>query len=114
DGFFFDTYSNMTAAADFGSRSLSFTTTNTITTVNLGFNPAVTNSLNLSGTLTYGAGSNQFSGTVTTAGGGVSDAPMSGTAQGFFYGPSATEIGGTFFVTGGGITVYGGGFGGRR
>jgi hypothetical protein len=65
-------------------------------------------SLNMTGTLNYSPGSNQFSGAVSTAGG------MTGTAQGRFFGPAAEEIGGTFSVTGPGVQSYGGAFGGAR
>jgi hypothetical protein len=64
--------------------------------------------LNMSGTLSYVSGSNQFSGAITTTNG------MTGSAKGRFYGPSAQEIGGTFSVTGSGVQSYGGAFGGSR
>ncbi|HET7832182.1 MAG TPA: hypothetical protein VFK88_04380 [Gallionella sp.] len=72
----------------------------------------------MSGTLSYTAGSNTFTGTVTTANG------MSGNATGRFYGPgiaTATankvagappEIGGTFAVMGTAGTMQGA-FGGK-
>jgi hypothetical protein len=80
-------------------------------TSNLSVAPSPNSNLNLSGTLSYLAGSNQFSGTVNTT-------SMSGIATGKFYGPSAQEIGGTFSVSNGtvgsGGSAYIGGFGGKR
>ena len=65
--------------------------------------------MNLTGTLTYSAGSNQFTGAVANSG-----STLSGTATGRFYGPAAQEIGGTFGLTGAGLSAYGGGFGAHR
>lgn len=47
--------------------------------------------LNVSGTLSYAAGSGDFRGNLTNAGG-----TMSGSSQGRFYGPAAQELGGVF------------------
>lgn len=110
--------SNMSAAVDFSVRSINFTTTGSAMTSNLSVAPTANNNLNLSGTLTYAAGSNQFTGSVATAGGGPLNAAMNGTTTGKFYGPSAQEIGGTFSVSNGtvgaGGAAYVGGFGGKR
>jgi hypothetical protein len=62
----------------------------------------------MTGTLTYSAGANQFTGNVATTGG------LTGTATGRFYGPTAQEIGGTFGIAGAGVTPYGGALGGKR
>ena len=59
----------------------------------------------MTGTLTYEAGSNQFTGPVETTGG------MEGTATGLFFGPAAQEIGGTFATRGEGVEAYIGAFG---
>jgi transferrin binding protein len=103
----------MTSNVDFGARSLAFSTNNTtISPINSAAatpNPA----LNLSGTLTYAAGSNQFTGPVTTSG-SVSDPAMAGNATGRFYGPNAEEMGGVFAVKGTGPQGMLGGFGGKR
>jgi hypothetical protein len=101
---------DMLALTDFSARSLQFSTTNTSIVTNLspGTTPTPAPNLDLGGTLTYTAGSNQFTGNVTSFTG------MVGTATGRFFGPSAEEIGGTFGVTGAGTEVYGGGFGGKR
>ncbi|MBP7713063.1 MAG: transferrin-binding protein-like solute binding protein [Gammaproteobacteria bacterium] len=106
-------FADVTATVDFGARSIGFNTTNTHQTAGLATISANDN-LNLSGTLTYAPGVNQFSGPVTTVGGGVGNAPMTGTATGSFYGPAAEEIGGGFSARGAGVSGYMGAFGGRK
>jgi hypothetical protein len=108
----------MTATTNFGTRSIAFSTTNTRTSADLSTSTSNAN-LNTSGTLTYDSGVNKFSGALTTVGGGdargtTAVTPMTGTATGKFYGPTAQEIGGTFAVSGGGTTGYLGAFGGKR
>ena len=66
-------------------------------------NPAI---LNMQGTLTYAAGSNDFSGSVSSSG-------LNGNAKGRFYGPAANEAGGTFALTGSGVQAYIGAFGAK-
>ncbi len=88
------------AAANFSNRSLAVSTTNTL--VDEGSGPVSRPAHNYSGTLTYAAGSNQFSGPIATATSG-----LSGTATGLFFGPAAQEIGGVFHATGGTVTVKG-------
>ena len=105
--------SNMTATTNFGTRSIAFATTGSSTSADLSTSTSNPN-LNTSGTLTYSAGVNQFTGALTSVGGGVSNAAMTGNATGKFYGPTAQEIGGTFAVSGGGTTGYLGAFGGKR
>lgn len=107
DGSYFFTSSNMSAATNFATRSISFSTSGTLTTPNL-ITQAVAPALNMTGTLTYAAGANQFTGNVSTTSG------LAGTATGRFYGPAAQEIGGTFGLTGAGISAYVGAFGGKR
>ena len=106
-------FADVTATVDFGARSIGFNTTNTHQTAGLATISANDN-LNLSGTLTYAPGLNQFSGPVTTVGGGVGNAPMTGTATGSFHGPAAEEIGGGFSARGAGVSGYMGAFGGRK
>ncbi len=106
-GEYWFTSSAMTAAANFGTRSITFTTTGTQVTPDL-INVANNTNLNMSGTLTYAAATNQITGNVSTTGG------MTGTVNGRFYGPSAQEIGGTFAVTGAALAGYAGAFGGKR
>lgn len=93
--------------ADFGARTLAFSTSNTFITTDL-IDRSPAPSLDLAGTLGYAAGTNTFSGEIETVGG------MSGRADGRFYGPQAEEIGGVFETRGTGVEVYGGAFGGRR
>lgn len=83
---------DVTVNAEFSARSLSFASRNTITTRDLATAmPAP--GLDLSGTLSYSAGSGRFSGALTSAGG-----TMSGMSNGQFYGPNAEELGGVFVV----------------
>ena len=106
-------FADMTATVDFRARSIGFNTTNTLQTADL-VTISANDNLNLSGTLTYAPGVNQFTGPVTTVGGGVGNAPMTGTATGSFYGPAAEEIGGGFSARGAGVSGYMGAFGGRK
>lgn len=108
-GEYFFTSSSMSAVTNFSTRNITFTTTNTQQTPDLQSNTITNNSnLNMSGTLTYSAATNQITGNVTTTGG------LNGTVNARFYGPSAQEIGGTFAVDSGGLEGYMGAFGGRR
>jgi len=106
-GQYWFTSSTMTAAADFTNRSLAFSTANTQVTPDL-ISSSNNTALNMSGTLTYSAATNQVTGNVTTTGG------MSGSVNARFYGPSAQEIGGTFAVSSGALSGYAGAFGGKR
>ena len=58
--------------------------------------------------MTYIAGTNNFTGTVTTTSG------MTGKVNGKFYGPGVNEIGGTYALYGAGIGTMVGSFGGTR
>lgn len=60
------------------------------------------------GNMTYSPGGAFFSGTVNTQ-----NNVMTGTGSGWFYGPSANELGGTFFISGTGGKLVGG-FGAGR
>lgn len=98
------------AIADFGARSVMLASTLSIKTNHIDpLNPFSTTDApgyNLSGTLTYAAGNNALSGPIITANG------KTGTATGVFYGPQATEIGGTFRTSeAGGTKMFAGGFG---
>jgi len=94
--------------ADFTTRSIAFATSGT---QKVEVSPAATQTtaanLDMSGTLTYSAGTSNFSGSVTTS-------TLSGGAQGHFYGPSAEEAGGAFTLTGTGVESYTGAFGAKR
>ena len=104
--------SSVVATADFVARGLTFSTSGTAITRDLLAATSATN-LNLSGSLTYSAGSALFSGNVSTTGVGTGGSALTGTATGRFYGPTAQEIGGTFAVQSGN-EFYGGAFGARR
>lgn len=106
-GLTYSTVASMTANIDFSKRSIDFTTSGTITSNFNGGGAYYAPGLDLSGTLAYSAGANSFGGAVRSAGG------MAGTAAGNFYGPTATEIGGTYALTTSGAAM-GGGFGGKR
>lgn len=110
DGTEYFTSSNLSASANFASRSIGVATTNTYKTTSLSSPGSADSNLNFTGTATYSAGSNQFSGAMTTGSG------LTGTLTGLFYGPSAEEIGGTFgFQAGSGVPeTYAGSFGAER
>ncbi|NTV96615.1 MAG: transferrin-binding protein-like solute binding protein [Thiobacillus sp.] len=102
------TFADLSVAADFGARELAFATSNTETSQDLLTSDSAP-ALDLSGTLTYAAGSNSFTGTVANSG------ALSGTANGRFYGPAAEELGGVFALSSGtGFETYAGAFGGVR
>ncbi len=84
------------ALADFGNRTVSFSTAGTQIA-----SPALTQAapqLDLVGTLSYPAATNNLTGTLSTASG------LTGQSMARFFGPAAAEIGGTFFVQNGGNT----------
>lgn len=106
-GLTYSTMASMSANVDFSKRTIGFATSGTVSSSFNGTGAYNAPGLNLSGTLAYSAGANSFSGAVRSAGG------MTGTAAGNFYGPTATEIGGTYALTTSGAAM-GGGFGGKR
>jgi hypothetical protein len=91
---------NFSATANFSARTLAVSTSGMA--VAEGGPPLVSRpEHNYSGTLSYSAGSNQFSGPVTTPSGGT------GTATGQFFGPAAQEIGGVVDISIGTIRAIG-------
>lgn len=117
-----DTTATMHATADFAARTVTFSTTGTTSLSNNAAPGTVASAnpgLNMSGTLSYAAGNNTFTGAVSTVNG------MSGNATGRFYGPgigaatgtkvigSPPEIGGTFAVMQTGVGAMQGAFGGN-
>jgi hypothetical protein len=106
--FAYVTNANMVAAVTFNTRSVAFSTTNTSIAGGPGTSQLSVPALNMTGTLSYAAGTNSMAGTATTSNG------MSGNMNGKFYGPGINEIGGTYAVTGSGIGSMVGGFGGKR
>ena len=98
----------MTVILSYDLQSLSFTTSNSGIIGAPSGNLSSLSNLNLTGTLTYIAGTNYFTGTVTSANG------MSGKINGEFYGPGINELGGTFALYGSGVGTLVGSFGGKR
>src|SRR5215471_12784783 len=83
-----------TLTANFVNHSLSYSTSRT-TAVDSATGAALSNPsvLNMQGTLSLAAGSNAFSGAVSTS-------SLNGSASGRFYGHTANEAGGTFALRG--------------
>jgi hypothetical protein len=100
----------MTANVDWVARSIGFSTSNTrqvgLTAPSSG--GVLNTGLDFTGTLTYAAGTNAFSGPVNTTG-----STMTGNTTGRFYGPNAEEMGGVYSLGGSAGTMIGG-FGGKR
>jgi hypothetical protein len=110
----FFTSATVSAIVNFDTRNIAFSTSNTfIGNLNTGGAPIPATDLNLTGTLIYGAGSNQFAGGVT-----ATRFSLSGSATGRFYGAAAPEMGGVYSLTGRGVgigpTHLIGAFGARR
>ncbi len=100
---------DVSAVADFAARSVALTTTKTMGCVDTG-NDCVDQSLSqldFTSTLSYAAGDNNLSGTVTADG-------MSGSVNARFYGPAADEFGGTFGMQKGNDKYYYGWFGAQK
>lgn len=104
---FYTTASDMTIDADFNNRTLDFRTTDTSKVHLTTAIDTTANNLIMSGTLTYAAGTNSFTGKVTATG-------LTGTSTGRFYGPGAEELGGVFSLTGTDVELYGGSYGAKR
>lgn len=94
---------DLTVDANFSSRTLGFASTNTT------LQGAASPQLNLSGTLSYAPGQNNFAGTLRNASG-----TLTGGAKGQFYGPKAQELGGAFVVSGNGSETFAGAYGAKR
>ncbi|PKM07097.1 MAG: hypothetical protein CVV17_01925 [Gammaproteobacteria bacterium HGW-Gammaproteobacteria-7] len=100
-------FADLTVGADFANRSLTFSTANTQTSSDwVTFTP--NSDLNLSGSLSYAAGTNRFTGSVNSVGG------LTGNSTGQFYGPNAEELGGVFLLQGSGVETYAGAYGAKR
>ena len=99
----------MIANVDFQNRAIGFTTIDT-TFLNSKTGPDTRKEgLDLSGSLSWAPGVNNFSGQVQTR-----DRTLNGSASGKFYGPTAEEIGGTYSLSGGPTSRLVGGFGGIK
>jgi hypothetical protein len=103
------TFSDLSVNADFAARTLGLSTTGTFKTSDYSTTSLAPN-LDLTGTLSYAAGTNSFAGNVTNGG------TLSGTSSGRFYGPGAQELGGVFILqAGSGIPeTYGGAYGAKK
>lgn len=100
---------NLNVGVDWTNRSLNLSTTATRTSAD-GINFSPNTGLDMSNqTLTYSAGTNGFSGNLTTSSG------LSGPSSGSFYGPGAQELGGVFFLRGGSgsVATYSGAYGAK-
>ena len=104
------TGATLSATVNFATRSIGFSTSNTfIGALNGSGTSTQAPGLNLSGNLTFAPNQNAISGSVQTQNGA-----LTGNADGRFYGPAATEIGGVYSLSGSGMSRMIGGFGGRR
>ena len=99
----------LTVNANFVTRTLNLATTGSgKTSMQTAIFTAAPN-LDMTGTLTYAAGTNSFTGPVTATGG------MTGTSTGQFYGPNAEELGGVFSLTGVvGVESHAGAYGAKQ
>lgn len=82
-----------TGTADFAARNVAFSSANSAKTDRTTGILAADANYNLTGTLTWAAGSNTLAGTLHSANG------KTGPAMGAFYGPQAAEMGVTFALT---------------
>jgi len=106
--FTYITNATMVANLSFNTRVFVFTTTSTVIQGAPNGNVNSNTNLNITGVMSYIAGTNNFTGTVTTTSG------MTGKVNGKFYGPGVNEIGGTYALYGAGIGTMVGSFGGTR
>ena len=102
------TNASMIAILSYDLQTMTFTTSNTGILGAPSGNALSFANLDMTGVITYVAGTNYFTGTVTTTNG------MTGKINGEFYGPGINEFGGTFSLYGAGIGTMVGGFGGKR
>ncbi len=102
------TNATLVTILSYDAQTMTFTTTNTGILGGLSGNALTSTNLDMTGTLTYVAGTNYFTGTVTTTSG------MTGKINGEFYGPGINEFGGTYAVYGSGLGTMAGSFGGKR
>jgi hypothetical protein len=103
---------DLRVTANFSERTLGVASSNTISTRDPSGAALATArpDLNVSGTLSYSAGSSAFSGTLANAAG-----TMGGTSRGQFYGPQAEELGGAFTLrSAAGVESFVGAYGAKR
>lgn len=104
------TFSDVSVNANFATRTLGLSSTGTFKTSDYATTTLAPN-LDLTGTLTYVAGTNSFAGPLTNGG------TLSGTSTGRFYGPNVEELGGVFILQAGSgqpRETYGGSYGAKR
>jgi len=94
---------SLTVNADFTART-AILSSPAMTDLSTG---AVYSGTGVSGTLSYAAGQNSLTGTLSTS-------RLAGTATARFYGPAADEVGGVFMLGSGGVEQLGGAFGAKR
>jgi hypothetical protein len=105
---------NLNVGVDWGTQSLNLSTSGTRMSED-GVTFSANTSLDMSNqTLSYAAGTNGFSGTLTTGATATSPAGLSGNSSGTFYGPNAQELGGVFFLRGSGLETYSGAYGAKQ
>jgi hypothetical protein len=97
----------ITVNANFVTRTLGLATTGTVKMDTMTLATTVAPNLDMTGTLTYEAGANSFTGPVTATG-------LAGKSTGQFYGPNAEELGGVFSLTGAGFESHAGAYGAKR
>ena len=105
----FSTQARLSAQVDFQNRAIGFRTTDTEMAKGNTNRFSENATLNLSGTLSWAPGQNAFGGPVKSG-----NPALNGEASGRFYGPKAEEMGGTYNLTGGGVSRMVGGFGGKQ
>lgn len=101
---------DLTVQANFTTQTLALSTTNTRISSDWSAFHAPTVNLELSGTLQYAAGTNSFTGELTTGN-------LTGTSTGTFYGPGAVELGGVFSLRPSDLTsveTYSGAYGAKQ
>ncbi len=99
-----NTFFNITATANFSTRTVSLESTGTCTGTNCA---DLRNDLNFMGNLTYDAGTNELEIAIATE-----NDVLTGTADAKFYGPTIDELGGTFKLNNN-FAGYAGYFGGE-
>ena len=99
---------NMTAIFSYDKQTMTFITSSTGIQGAPAGNAIPNANLDMTGTLTYVAGTNYFTGTVITTNG------MTGKINGEFYGPGINEFGGTYAVYVAGVGTMVGSFGSKR
>ena len=102
------TNANLIVNLTFDSRKASFVSSTTGIQGAPAGNTVPNANLDMTGTMTYVAGTNYFTGSVTTTNG------MTGNINGEFYGPGLNELGGTYAVYGVGLGTMVGSFGSKR